>query len=79
MELEEMMTQLYEMKVEYRAKQKAFKDTNKHLLESIKCLENLVTDEVIKRGKTVKVAGIKAEYKPAVIIKIKRDENEREE
>ena len=75
MELQEMLNDLYEMKIEYRAKQKAFKDANKHLLESIKSLENIITDEVIKRGETVKADGIKAEYKPTVIIKIKRERN----
>lgn len=73
--LEDRMAKLYEMKTEYRAKQKAFKDANKHLLESIRSLENIITAEVIKLKRTVKVDGIRAEYKPVVVIKIKKEQN----
>jgi len=75
MTLEECLDELYEKKCEYRRKQKAFKDANKHLLESIKSLESIVTDGVIKRGMTIRGNGIRAEYKPTVVIKIKKDQN----
>ena len=70
--LEDFLAELLEKKTEYRRNQKSFKEQNKHLLESIKSLENIVTDEVIKRGKTVRVEGIKAEFKPTVVIKIRK-------
>lgn len=73
--LEDRLTRLYEMKSEYKAKQKAFKNANKHLLESIKSLENIITDEVISLKRTVKVEGIRAEYKPQVIIKLRKEKN----
>lgn len=74
--LDDRLTKLYEMKVEYRRNQKAFKDANKDLLASIKSLENIIIDEVKKLGRTVKADGIKAEFKPQVVIKIKRENDE---
>ena len=74
--LESRLARLYEMKLEYRRNQKAFKDANKHLLESIKSQENIVIDEVMKLARTVKIDGIKAEYKPQVVIKMKKDKKD---
>ena len=75
MELDEMMAQLSEMKAEYREKRKVFKAQTKTLLDSIKSLENIITDEVLKLGKTVTVGNIKAEYVPQVRIRMKREDN----
>ena len=74
--LEDRLRELLEKKREYRAKQKAFKDKNKDLLESIKSLENIVIAEVTEMKRTVVVDDIKAEYKPQVIIKLKREKND---
>ena len=73
--LEDRLAKLCEMKQEYKAKKKAFKEQTKHLLESIKSLENIITGEVLERGKTVMVAGIKAEYVPTVVIRLKKEQN----
>lgn len=73
--LETRMMHLCEMKQEYRRKQKAFKDENKHLLESIKSLENIVMNEVMSLKRTVVFGDIKAEYKPQVVIKLKKEQN----
>ena len=74
--LETRMVQLAEMKAEYQRDRKAFKDQHKHLLESIKSLENIVTDEVLKLGKTVTYGNIKAEYIPQVQIRLKKEKND---
>ena len=73
--IEDRLAKLYEMKSEYKSKQKEFKEKNKHLLESIKSLENIITDEVIRMKRTVKVDGIRAEYKPQVFFKMKKEHN----
>ena len=73
--LKTRMMHLCEMKQEYRRKQKAFKDENKHLLESIKSLENIVMDEVMSLKRTVVYGDIKAEYKPQVVIRLKKEQN----
>lgn len=76
MELEEMLRNLYEMKTEYRQKLKAFNASVKTLRETIKAYENLVTNEVIRGKETVTVGNIRAEYKPTVIIKIKKEKED---
>lgn len=76
--LEQRMELLLEMKTEYRAERKAFKDKTKHLLDSIKSLENVITAEVLERGMTVQVEGIKAEYIPTVKIRMKKEQNDGE-
>ena len=71
--LEDKMTQLFEMKTELRQKQKAFRNSVKHLRQSIEGLENIIRAEVLEKKQTVTVGGIRAEYKPTVVIKIKRE------
>ena len=71
--LESRLTTLAEMKTELRDRTKAYKDQTKHLRESIKAMENIVTDEVLKLGKTVTVGNIRVEYVPTVKIKLKKE------
>lgn len=74
--LENLLTQLAEMKTELRDRTKAYKDQTKHLRESIKAMENIVSDEVKKLGKTVTVGNIRAEYVSTVVIKMKKEQND---
>ena len=73
MELQEMMENLYAMKTEYRQKRKAFDASVKTLKDNIKAYENLITQEVIRNKETITVGNIRAEYKPTVIIKIRKE------
>ena len=73
--LEDRLAKLCEMKQEYKAEKKAFKEKTKHLLESIKSMENIITGEVLQKRQTVQIAGIKAEYIPTVVIRLKKDNN----
>ena len=73
--LEDRMMRLKELKQEYRDKRKAFKESTKNLLESIKGLENIISAEVLKVGHTVQVEGIKAEYVPQVVIRLKKEQD----
>ena len=73
--LEDRMNHLAEMKQEYANNRKAFKEKNKHLVESIKTLENIISDEVLKLGKTVTVGNIRVEYVPTIKIKMKKEVN----
>ena len=75
--LETYFQDLAELKGIYRTNKKEFDERNKHLLESIKSLENIISAEVLKLGKTVTVGNIRAEYKQTVVIRMKKDqENE---
>ena len=69
---------LYTLKSELREKRKAYNNSVKGLKNSINALEMSITKQVLEAGKTVTVGNIRAEYKPTVVIKIKRSE-EREE
>lgn len=71
--LEDRLTQLAEMKTELRDRTRAFKEQTKHLKKSIEAMENIVTDEVLKLGKTVTVGNIRVEYVPTVKIKLKKE------
>lgn len=73
--LEARMTKLAEMKAELKAKNKAHKDSTKHLRDSIESIENIIRAEVLELGKTVTVGNIRAEYVTSVVIKLKKDEN----
>ena len=73
--LEARLSQLGEMKAEYRANKKDFENRNKHLLESIKSMENQIIAEVIELGKTVMVGNVKAEFIPTVRIRLKKVNN----
>lgn len=73
--VETRLEQLLEMKLEYKAAKEAFDNKYKSLKESMKSLENIITDEVLKTKKTVVVGNIKAEYVPSVVIKVKKECN----
>ena len=73
--LETRMRELAELKAEYRWNKKEFENKNKHLLECIKSLENIITAEVLELGKTVTVGNLKAEFIPTVKIRLKKVEN----
>jgi len=70
--IESRLELLAEMKTEYRRNKKAFEAENKNLLESIKSLENIIVNEVIKAGHSVTVGIIKAEFVPQVKIRLKK-------
>ena len=75
--LEDRMKQLLEMENEYRVYKKAFKKKHENLVESIKSLKNIITAEVIQNKETVIIDGMKAEYIPNVVFKMKKEkENE---
>lgn len=76
--LEGMLQRLAEMKSEQRAKKKQYMDDTKNLRESIKSLEAIITEEVKKLHRTVVVGNIRAEYKPQVVIKMKKEKNDGE-
>lgn len=71
-----MMENLYAMKTEYRQKKKAFDEKNKTLKDSIKAYENLITNEVLRNKETVTVGNMRAEYKPTVIFRMKKDKED---
>lgn len=73
--LETRMAKLAEMKAEYQHDLREFKEKHKHLKESIKCYENVISDEVMKMGKSVTVGNIKAEFVPQVVFKLKKEQN----
>ena len=77
--LESRLEHLCLLKTEYRANKKEFESKNKHLLESIKSLENIITAEVLELGKTVTVGNIKAEFVPTVKIRLGKAENNESE
>lgn len=70
--LESMLMQLAELKLEVKAEKQKFMDKTKHQRETIKSLENIISEEVKKMHRTVSVGNIRAEYKPMVVIKMKR-------
>ena len=76
--LEGMMQTLAEMEAEVRAEKKAYMEKTKNTRESIKSLKALITEEVIKLGKTVTVGNVRAEYVPQVVIKLKKEKNDGE-
>lgn len=73
--LEKKLEDLSLMRAELKAKKLEFRNNTKHLRECIKGLEVLITDEVLKLGKTVTVGNIRAEYVPQVVIKMKKEES----
>ena len=76
--LEAKLMVLAEMKLELREKKQEFQQSTKHLRESIKSLENIVSEEVKQRRQTVTVGNIRAEYIPQVVIKMKKEKNDGE-
>ena len=73
--LEDRLARLCEMKQEYRDKKKAFRKSTNDLLESIKSLENIITGEVLQKGRSVQIEGIKAELVTQVVFRLKKDNN----
>lgn len=73
--LEGMLQKLAEQKLELKEEKQKYLEKTKHLRESIKSLENVVTEEVKKLHRTVEVGGIRAEYVPQVVIKMKKGKN----
>ena len=70
--LEAKMVRLSELKSEYKANRKAFKEANKDLTDRIQILENLIRHEVMEKRETVTVGNIRAEYVPQVVIRMKK-------
>lgn len=73
--LEARLERLAEIKAELKDEKQKFMDKTRHLRESAKSLENIITEEVKKLHHTVSVGNIRAEYKPQVIFKMKREQN----
>ena len=73
--LEDRLARLCEMKQEYRDKNKVFRKSTNDLLESIKSLENIITGEVLQKGRSVQIKGIKAELVTQVVFRLKKDNN----
>lgn len=74
----ENLNQLYAMKRELKAKRKAYNESVRGLVNGIHSLESEVVKQVLESGKTVTVGGIRAEYKPTVVIKMKKEGTENE-
>lgn len=74
MTIEESMTLLYEMKQDLKARRKAYNKSVKNLKESIRSLEAVITADVIESKQTITVGNLRAEYKPAVVFKMKRED-----
>ena len=73
--LEAKMVRLSELKSEYKANRKAFREANKDLTDRIQILENLIRHEVMEKRETVTVGNIRAEYVPQVVIRMKKDKD----
>ena len=71
--VEAKLMKLAEMKLELKQHRTEYQKKTKHLRESIKSLENIVMDEVMKRKETITVGNIRAEYVPQVVIKMKKE------
>jgi hypothetical protein len=67
---------LYNLKQELRSKRRAYNNSVKGLKNSIQALETAITEQVLAAGETVSIGTIRAEYKPTVVIKIKRNNEE---
>lgn len=74
MTIEESMTLLYEMKQDLKARRKAYNNSVKNLKDSIRSLEAVITADVIESKQTITVGNLRAEYKPAVVFKMKKEE-----
>lgn len=70
---------LYALKRELKTKRRAYNESVKGLVNSIHNLETRITNQVLAAKETVATAGIKAEYKPTVVIKMRRDEEKENE
>ena len=77
--IENDLSLLYALKSELRMRRKTYNESVKGLKASIASLENAITEQVLSEGHSVKVGKISAEYKPTVIIKIHRDQENPQE
>ena len=73
MNINEEMALLYSKKRELKEKLKAYKESVKPLKNEISVLEASITKQVLETGKTVQVGGIRAEYEPTVVIRMKKE------
>lgn len=73
--LEDKLKQLLEMENEYRTYRKAFRKKHENLVASIKSLKNIISAEVIENKQTITIDGMKAEYIPNVVFKMKKEQN----
>lgn len=69
----ENLNQLYAMKRELKQRRKAYNESVKGLVNSIHNLETEVTKEVLEAGQTITIPGFRAEYKPTVVFKMKKE------
>lgn len=67
------MERLYSLKQSLRKKRHEFNESVKPLKDEITVLEASITEEVLKARKTVQVGAFKAEYKPVVVFKMKKE------
>ena len=67
---------LFDLKSELKKRRKVYNDSVKGLKASIYSLEQKITEQVLSEGHTVQVGMIRAEYKPTVVIKIKREQEQ---
>ena len=70
--VKEDMLLLTDLKRELRAKRKAYNESVKGLKASIQDLEQTVNDGVLALGHTVVCENMMAEYRPTVVIKMKK-------
>ena len=76
--LEKKLMRLAEMRIEMKSKRNEFKKNTQHLRESIKSLENIITAEVLEKGKTIVAGNIRAEYVPMVRFQMAKENNNAE-
>ena len=74
--LETAMLDLAAKKIELKAKKDEYRKRTQHLRDSIKCLENIITEMVIEKNQTVTVGNIKAELVKTVVIKMKKEQTD---
>lgn len=63
-------------KRELKTRRKAFNESVRPLVNEIHDLEAEIVKTVLETGKTITVGGIRAEYKPTVVFKMKREKEE---
>lgn len=71
-ELQTKMAELCMAKVEKRKADAEYREKMKPLSDRIKALEDEITASVLAAGHTITGDGIKAEFKPRVVFKLKR-------
>lgn len=76
--LESKLMLLADIKTELRKRNREYQESIKHLKESKKSLEAIITEEVKQMKQTVTVGNIRAEYVPQVVIRMKKEQNDGE-